>query len=137
MSLALCVSMYVLLQYYITLGFVFHPLGGCRHAIWVPCPARWAELQQNVGHHRQIRDWTGAASVSTASSGPQRPQGLFPRVLPFFPPLSVGRWIQNPCNLNDCFALFMNNFQKKCDFFFFITHTGLTHEMIQNIQGRT
>lgn len=40
-------------------------LGECRHAIWVPCPARWADLRQHVWCHRQIWDWTGPPSVST------------------------------------------------------------------------
>lgn len=38
--------------------------GGCCHAIWVPCSARWANIQQPVRRHWQIRDWTGPQGVS-------------------------------------------------------------------------
>lgn len=42
--------------------------GGCCHAIWVPCSARWADIQQPVRRHWQIRDRTGPQGVSVHSS---------------------------------------------------------------------
>lgn len=42
--------------------------GGCCHAIWVPCSARWADIQQPVRRHWQIRDWTGPQGVSVHRS---------------------------------------------------------------------
>lgn len=49
--------------------FVFfnycHFSGECRHAIWVPCPARWADVRQHLGCHGQVRVRTGPPSVST------------------------------------------------------------------------
>lgn len=42
--------------------------GGCCHAIWVPCSARWADIQQPVRHYWQIRDWTGPQGVSVHRS---------------------------------------------------------------------
>lgn len=42
--------------------------GGCCHAIWVPCSARWADIQQPVRRYWQIRDWTGPQGVSVHRS---------------------------------------------------------------------